>query len=50
MGRDSLGEVERQILLAILRQGGDAGMRRLRESRRALQRLWEGLDAALDEA
>lgn len=25
------------------------GMRRLRESRRALLRLWEGVDAALDE-
>ena len=27
-----------------------AGMIRLRESRRALTRLWEGIDAVLDEA
>jgi DNA-binding PadR family transcriptional regulator len=26
------------------------GMRRLRESRRALMRLWEGIDRGLDEA
>lgn len=107
MGRDSLGELEHQVLLAILQQDGDSysvpvvteleertgrevaqaavfivlrrleekgllrsrmveageggrtrryfritalGMRRLRESRQALLRLWEGLDAALDEA
>jgi DNA-binding PadR family transcriptional regulator len=107
MTRDSLGEFEHQILLAILRHGGDSysvpivteleeragrdvtqaavfivlrrledkgllrsrmvdgdegaartrryfrltalGMRRLRESRETLFRLWEGLDAALDE-
>lgn len=106
MGRDSLGEFEHQILLAILQHGGEsysvpvvleleeragrdvtqaavfivlrrleskglvksrmvegeeasgrsrryfritaAGMRRLRESRRALLKLWEGVDAALD--
>jgi DNA-binding PadR family transcriptional regulator len=105
MGRDSLGEFEHQILLAILQQGGESysvpivveleeragrevtlaavfivlrrleekgllrsrmesdqgagrarryfritalGMRRLRESRRALMRMWEGLDTALD--
>ena len=107
MGRDSLGEFEHQLLLAILRRGGEsysvpivleleeragrdvtqaavfivlrrleekgllrsrmaeaeegtsrvrryfrltaAGMKRLRESRRVLLRLWEGVDAALDE-
>jgi DNA-binding PadR family transcriptional regulator len=105
MGRDSLGEFEHQILLAILQQGGESysvpivieleeradrevtqaavfivlrrleekgllhsrmeseeggrsrryfritplGMRRLRESRRVLLRMWEGLDTALDE-
>jgi DNA-binding PadR family transcriptional regulator len=107
MGRDSLGEFEHQILLAILRQGGEsysvpvvlelearaerevtqaavfivlrrleekgllrsrmvegeegsarvrryfritaAGMRQLRQSRKVLLRLWEGLDTALDE-
>ncbi|MGH7501783.1 MAG: PadR family transcriptional regulator [Longimicrobiales bacterium] len=103
MGRDSLGEFEHQVLLAILQQGGEsysvpivleleeradrevtqaavfivlrrleekgllrsrmeedtgrmrryfritaAGMRRLRESRQVLLRMWEGLDAALD--
>lgn len=106
MGRDSLGEFEHQILLAVLRQGGEsysvsivtelearagrevtqaavfivlrrleekgllrsrmtagdvgsgrarryfritaAGMRRLRESRQVLLRLWEGVDGALD--
>ena len=105
MGRDSLGEFEHQILLAILQQGGESysvpivveledragrevtqaavfivlrrleekgllrsrmeseegvgrarryfritalGMQRLRESRRALMRMWEGLDTALD--
>src|SRR5687767_2278500 len=108
MGRDSLGEFEHQVMLAILQQGGEAysvpvvleleeraarevtqaavfialrrleekrllrsrvvateegagrprryfritalGMRRLRESRRALLRLWEGVDTALDGA
>ncbi|MGH7555852.1 MAG: PadR family transcriptional regulator [Longimicrobiales bacterium] len=108
MGRDSLGEFEHQLLLAILQHGGESysvpivielegragrevtqaavfivlrrleekgllrsrmaeregeagrsrryfkitalGMRRLRESRQALLRLWEGLDTALDEA
>jgi DNA-binding PadR family transcriptional regulator len=108
MGRDSLGEFEHQVLLAILQHGGESysvpivieledragrevtqaavfivlrrleekgllrsrmaegeegagrsrryfkitglGMRRLRESRQALLRLWEGLDTALDEA
>lgn len=107
MGRDSLGEFEHQILLAILQQGGEAysvpivleleqragrevtqaavfivlrrleekgllrsrfaeseegptrsrryfrltalGMRRLREARQALMRLWEGVDAVLEE-
>ncbi len=104
MGRDSLGEFEHQILLAILQQGGDSysvpivteleeragrevtqaavfivlrrleekgllrsrmeegegrarryfritapGVRRLRESRQVLLRMWEGVDAALDE-
>ena len=107
VGRDSLGEFEHQVLLAILQQGGDSysvpivteleeragrevtqaavfivlrrleakgllrsrmvavdggvgrtrryfritplGIRRLRESRRALMRLWEGLDTALGE-
>jgi DNA-binding PadR family transcriptional regulator len=106
MGRDSIGEFEHQLLLAILQHGGDSysvpivteleeragrevtqaavfivlrrleekgllrsrmvevegggrtrryfritalGMRRLRASRRALLRLWEGLDTALDE-
>ena len=106
MSRDSLGEFEHQVLLAILQRGGESysvpvvleleeragrevtqaavfialrrleekglvrsrllateegvgrprryfrmtalGLRRLRESRRALLRLWEGLDAALD--
>jgi DNA-binding PadR family transcriptional regulator len=108
LGRDSLGEFEHQILLAILQHGGESysvpvvteleerahrdvtqaavfivlrrleekgllrsrmeegdegagrarryfritalGMRRLRESRQALLRLWEGLDTALDKA
>lgn len=108
MGRDSLGEFEHQILLAIMQQGGDSysvpivieleeragrevtqaavfivlrrlegkgllrsrmeaadggsgrvrryfritalGMRRLRESRRVMLRMWEGLDAVLDES
>ena len=107
MGRDSLGEFEHQVMLAILQQGGESysvpvvveleeraarevtqaavfialrrleekrllrsrvvaedgagrprryfritalGMRRLRESRRALMRLWEGVDTALDGA
>ena len=109
MGRDSLGEFEHQVMLAILQQGGESysvpvvleleqraarrevrqaavfialrrleekgllrsrlvttedvagrprryfritalGMRRLRESRRALLRLWEGIDTALDGA
>jgi len=107
VGRDSLGEFEHQILLAILQQGGESysvpivveleeragrevtqaavfivlrrleekgllrsrmeldegsgrsrryfritalGMRRLRESRQVLLRMWEGLDTALDEA
>jgi DNA-binding PadR family transcriptional regulator len=108
MSRDSLGEFEHQVMLAILQQGGESysvpvvleleqraarevrqaavfialrrleekgllrsrlvttedvagrprryfritalGMRRLRESRRALLRLWEGIDAALDGA
>jgi DNA-binding PadR family transcriptional regulator len=107
MGKDSIGEFEHQILIAILRAGGESysvpivtlleeragrevtqaavfivlrrleekgllrsqmvegeeggtrvrryfritalGMKRLRESRRALLRLWEGLDSALDE-
>lgn len=107
MTRDSIGEFEHQILLAILQHGGDSysvpivteleeragrevtqaavfivlrrleekgllrsrmvdgedgagrarryfrvtalGMRRLRESRQVLFRLWEGLDEALDE-
>jgi len=108
MSRDSLGEFEHQVMLAILQHGGDSysvplvleleeragrevtqaavfialrrleekgllrsrlvpvedvvgrprryfritalGMRRLRESRRALLRLWEGVDTALDGA
>jgi PadR family transcriptional regulator PadR len=108
MSRDSLGEFEHQVMLAILQQGGESysvpvvveleqraarevtqaavfialrrleekrllrsrvgatedragrprryfritalGMRRLRESRRALMRLWEGVDTALDGA
>ena len=107
MGHENIGELEHQILLAILQQGGEsysvpivleleeragrevtqaavfivlrrleakgllrsrmvegkegasrvrryfritaAGMRQLRESRRVLLRLWEGLDTALDE-
>ena len=108
MGRDTLGELEHQVLLAVLRLGGEAysvplvaelesrtgrevaqaavyivlrrledkglltsrmddaaaeetgrvrryfratplGLRRLRESRHALQRLWEGIDSQLDE-
>jgi len=107
MGRDSLGEFEHQILLAVLQHGGESysvpivieleeragrevtqaavfivlrrleekgllrsrledgdedtartrryfrittvGMRRLRESRRVLLRMWEGVDAALDK-
>jgi PadR family transcriptional regulator, regulatory protein PadR len=106
MGRDTLGEFEHQVMLAILQHEGESysvpvvleleeragrevtpaavfialrrleekgllrsrvapneegvgrprryfritalGMRRLRESRRALFRLWEGLDEALD--
>ncbi|MEE8346441.1 MAG: helix-turn-helix transcriptional regulator [Dehalococcoidia bacterium] len=109
MGRDTLGEFEHQLLLAILQLGGEAysvplvheleeragrevaqaavfivlsrlekkglltsrlddhaveqtgrvrryfkptpeALRRLKESRRALVRLWEGLDATLGEA
>jgi DNA-binding PadR family transcriptional regulator len=107
MSRDSLGEFEHQVMLAILQQGGESysvpvvleleeragrevtqaavfialrrleekallrsrlvatedggrprryfritalGMRRLRESRRALLRLWEGIDTVLDGA
>ncbi len=109
MGRDTLGEFEHQLLLAILRLGGEAysvplvneleertgrevaqaavfivlsrlekkglltsrlddhaveqtgrvrryfkptpeALRRLKESRRALVRLWEGLDTTLGEA
>jgi DNA-binding PadR family transcriptional regulator len=108
MGRDSLGEFEHQVMLAILQHGGESysvpvvleletraerevtqaavfialrrledkgllrsrvmpaeagvgrprrcfritalGMRRLRESRRALLRLWDGVDTALDGA
>lgn len=108
MTRDSLGEFEHQVMLAILQQGGESysvpvvleleqraarevrqaavfialrrleekgllrsrleaaedavgrprryfritalGMRRLRESRQALLRLWEGIDTALDGA
>jgi PadR family transcriptional regulator, regulatory protein PadR len=108
VSRDSLGEFEHQVLLAILQAGGESysvpvvgeleeragrevtqaavfialrrleekgllrsrlvpneegvgrprryfritalGMRRLRESRRALLRLWEGLDSVLDRA
>ncbi len=109
MGRDTLGEFEHQVLLAILQLGGEAysvplvneleeragrevaqaavfivlsrlekkglltsrlddhavaqtgrvrryfkptpeALRRLKQSRRALVRLWEGLDATLDEA
>ena len=109
MGRDTLGEFEHQLLLAILQLGGEAysvplvneleertgrevaqaavfivlsrlekkglltsrlddhavkqtgrvrryfrptpeALRRLKESRRALVRLWEGLDTTLDEA
>jgi PadR family transcriptional regulator len=107
MGKDTLGEFEHQILLAILQHGGESysvpivleledragrevtqaavfivlrrleekglvrskmvegdeatnrsrryfritasGMRRLRESRRVMLRMWEGLGAALDE-
>lgn len=107
MGRDSLGEFEHQILLAVLQQGGESysvpivlelearagrevtqaavfivlrrleekgllrsrfvdsengparsrryfrltalGMRRLREARQALLRLWDGVDGVLDE-
>ena len=109
MGRDTLGEFEHQLLLALLQLGGEAysvplvneleertgrevaqaavfivlsrlekkglltsrldnhaveqtgrvrryfkptpeALRRLKESRRALVRLWEGLDTTLDEA
>jgi len=109
MGKDTLGEFEHQVLLAVLRLGGEAysvslvleleertgrevaqpavfialrrleakdlltsrlddravgetgrvrryftitpeGVVRLKETRRALARLWEGLDARLDEA
>jgi PadR family transcriptional regulator PadR len=107
MGRDSIGEFEHQILLAILQQGGESysipvtmeleeragrevtqaavfivlrrleekgllrsrmeednasgrsrryfritalGMRRLRDARRALFRMWDGLETSLDEA
>jgi len=109
VGRETLGELEHQVLLAVLRLGGEAysvpvvaeletrtgrevaqaavyivlrrleekallksrmdeslveetgrvrryfratplGLRRLRESRRALQQLWEGIDSVLDEA
>ncbi len=109
MARDSLGEFEHLVMLAILRLGGEAysvtlvreleertqrevsqaavfivlsrlekkgllesrmaeheagangrvrryfaptpaGLQRIRQSRRALVRLWEGLDATLDEA
>lgn len=106
MGRDSIGEFEHQILLAILQHGGESysipimseleeragrevtqaavfivlrrleekgllrsrmeddgatgrarryfritalGMRRLRDARRALLRLWDGLEPSLDE-
>ncbi|MGD8276662.1 MAG: helix-turn-helix transcriptional regulator [Gemmatimonadota bacterium] len=109
MTRQTLGELEHQVMLAVLRLGGEAysvpvvaeletrtgrevaqaavyivlrrleekgllrsrmdegsveetgrvrryfrttplGMRRVRESRAALERLWEGLDVLLDEA
>ena len=107
MGRDSIGELEHQILLAILQQGGESysvpvtlelearagrevtqpavfivlrrleekgllrsrmeddresgrtrryfrvtalGMRRVRNARQALLRLWDGLETSLDEA
>lgn len=106
MSRDSLGDLEHQVLLCILRLGGEAysvelvqelesqtgrevaqaavfivlqrlekkgllrsrmaesqsrrrrryfaltpsALARLRESRRALLRLWEGIDSVLDEA
>jgi PadR family transcriptional regulator PadR len=107
MGRDSIGEFEHQILLAILQQGGESysipvtmeleeragrevtqaavfivlrrleekgllrsrmeednasgrsrryfritalGMRRLRDARRTLFRMWDGLETSLDEA
>ena len=107
MSRDSIGEFEHQILLAILQQGGDSysipitlelearagrevtqaavfivlrrleekgllrsrmeddegsgrtrryfritalGMRRLREARQVLLRMWDGLETSLDEA
>lgn len=109
MGRDTLGEFEHQVLLAILQLGGEsysvplvneleertgrevaqaavfivlsrlekkgllrsrldaedvgpsgrvrryfkitpAGLRRVKESRRTLVRLWEGLETTLDEA
>ncbi len=107
MSRDSIGEFEHQILLAILQQGGESysipitlelearagrevtqaavfivlrrmeekgllrsrmeddegsgrtrryfritalGMRRLREARQVLLRMWDGLETSLDEA
>jgi DNA-binding PadR family transcriptional regulator len=41
---DGMGRPRRHFRMTAL------GMRRLRESRRALLRLWEGIDAALDRA